>query len=191
MKKDFSFYWKLFSSTFYLSAFTFGGGYVIVPLMRKKFVDEYHWIDEKEILDITAIAQSTPGSLAVHAAILIGYRLAGFPGALVAIIGTVLPPLILLSIISTCYTAFESNRIVKAVLKGMQSGVSAVIADVVLSMGDDVVKEKNPVSDILMIAVFFATYFFNFNVIATILICGGLGAVKMLLRKGKKSDDLS
>ena len=90
MKKDFAFYRKLFTSTFYLSAFTFGGGYVIIPLMRKKFVEQFHWIEETEMLDLTAIAQSAPGPIAVNASILIGYRLAGFAGAMVSTLGTVL-----------------------------------------------------------------------------------------------------
>ena len=68
MKKNARFYWKLFLSTFYISAFTFGGGYVIIPLMRKKFVDEFHWIEEQEMLDLTAIAQSSPGAIAVNMA---------------------------------------------------------------------------------------------------------------------------
>lgn len=69
--------WKLFISTLYLSAFTFGGGYVIVSLMKKKFVDEFHWIDEEEMLDLIAIAQSSPGAIAVNGAIVVGYKLAG------------------------------------------------------------------------------------------------------------------
>ena len=85
--------WRLFTSTFTLSAFTFGGGYVIIPLMRKKFVEQLHWLEEEEMLDLTAIAQATPGALAVNAAILIGYRVAGIIGALVTVLGTVLPPL--------------------------------------------------------------------------------------------------
>jgi len=104
-------------STFYLSAFTFGGGYVIIPLMRKKFVNEYHWIDEKEMLDLTAIAQSTPGAIAVNAAILVGYRLAGYLGSMITIIATVLPPLIILSLISVAYTEFINNLIVKYILR--------------------------------------------------------------------------
>ena len=72
--------WKIFLSTLYLSAFTFGGGYVIVTLMKKKFVDEYHWIEEDEMLDLVAIAQSSPGAIAVNAAILVGWRVAGFAG---------------------------------------------------------------------------------------------------------------
>ena len=68
---------KLFISTLYLSTFTFGGGYVIVTLMKKKFVDEYHWIEENEMLDLVAIAQSAPGPIAVNGAIVVGYKLAG------------------------------------------------------------------------------------------------------------------
>ena len=72
---------RLFVSTLYLSTFTFGGGYVIISLMKKKFVDEYHWIEEEEMLDLTAIAQSAPGAVAVNGAIVVGYKLAGQPYA--------------------------------------------------------------------------------------------------------------
>ena len=89
--------WKLFISTLYLSAFTFGGGYVIVTLMKKKFVDDYHWIGENEMLDLVAIAQSSPGPIAVNGAIVVGYKLAGMPGVLVAIIGTIIPPFLIIS----------------------------------------------------------------------------------------------
>ena len=92
--------WKIFISTLYLSAFTFGGGYVIVTLMKKKFVDEYHWIEEDEMLDLIAIAQSSPGAIAVNGAIVVGYKLAGIAGALTAIIATVIPPFVIISLIS-------------------------------------------------------------------------------------------
>lgn len=87
--------WKIFISTLYLSAFTFGGGYVIVTLMKKKFVDDYHWIEENEMLDLVAIAQSSPGAIAVNGAIVVGYKLAGILGTIVAIIGTVIPPFLM------------------------------------------------------------------------------------------------
>ena len=83
-------YLTLFLSTMTLSAFTFGGGYVIVSLMKRKFVDELHWLEEDEMLDMTAIAQSCPGAVAVNAAILVGHRVAGFLGTLVSIIGTII-----------------------------------------------------------------------------------------------------
>lgn len=77
MRKKQKVLWKLFLSTLYLSAFTFGGGYVIVTLMKDKFVDKYHWIEENEMLDLIAIAQSAPGAIAVNGAIVVGYKLAG------------------------------------------------------------------------------------------------------------------
>lgn len=129
------------------------------------------------MLDLTAIAQSAPGPIAVNAAILIGYRIAGVLGALTTILGTVLPPLIILSVISLFYQAFAANLWVAALLQGMQSGVAAVIADVVFSMASGVVKEKKRLPVIIMAGVFIANYFFSVNVILLILICGIIGAV--------------
>lgn len=113
--------WKLFVSTFYISAFTFGGGYVIVSLMKKKFVDEYHWIEEEEMLDLIAIAQSSPGAIAVNGAIVVGYKLAGMIGAATAILATILPPFLILSILSVFYNAFQDNFLVSQMLNGMQA----------------------------------------------------------------------
>ena len=124
----------LFWSGFKLSACTFGGGFVIIPLMRKKFVEQLHWIEEQEMLDLTAIAQSSPGAIAVNASILIGYHVAGITGALLAVLGTILPPLIIISIVSLFYRAFRDNVIVDMVMKGMLAGVAAVICDVVITM---------------------------------------------------------
>ena len=119
-----------------------GGGYVIVTLMKKKFVDEYHWIDEKEMLDLIAIAQSSPGAIAVNGAIVVGYKLAGILGAMTAIIATILPPLVIISVISVFYNQFHNNVIVSQILTGMQAAVGAIIADVVYGMASGVVKEK-------------------------------------------------
>ena len=110
---------KLFLSTLYLSAFTFGGGYVIVTLMKKKFVDEYHWIEEDEMLDLTAIAQSSPGAIAVNGAIVVGYKLAGLPGVLVSIVATVIPPFVIIALISVFYNAFRNSWIISRMLEGM------------------------------------------------------------------------
>ena len=103
MKEKRTVLWKIFISTLYLSAFTFGGGYVIVSLMKKKFVDEYHWIEENEMLDLVAIAQSAPGAIAVNGAIVVGYKLAGIAGVMTAILGTVIPPFLILSVLSVFY----------------------------------------------------------------------------------------
>lgn len=185
MKRDIKFFWKLFIYTFQLSAFTFGGGYVIVPLMKKQFVEKLGWIDEKEMLDFTAIAQSSPGAIAVNASILLGFNLSGIPGAMIATFGTVLPPLILLSVISIGYSAFISNEIVKNVLRGMQAGVCAVIIDVVIDMSRVIIKDKKIVPIILMVATFIAVTIFDVNVVLVIFICGIVGLLSVMKRTGK------
>lgn len=169
-------YLTLFTSTFRLSACTFGGGFVIVPLLKKKFADELGWIDENEIMDLTAIAQSSPGAIAVNASILIGYHVGGVAGALISVIGTVLPPLIIISVISLFYQAFRDSLIVSRVMTGMLAGVAAVITDVVLRMAGNILKEKKPLPVIMLIASFIAVRFFSINVITLILICGSIGA---------------
>lgn len=176
MKKDRHFYWTLFLSTFTLSTFTFGGGYVIVPLMQKKFAKELKWIDEDEMLDLVAIGQSAPGPIAINTSILVGYRMAGFRGALLTILGTVLPPLIIITIISYFYIAFRDNRIIKALLLGMQAGVAAVIVDVVIDMASKIFKNKRVLPIIVMILAFIAAAIFNVNIMIILVICGVLGA---------------
>ena len=174
---------KVFFSTLYLSTFTFGGGYVIVTLMKKKFVDELHWIDEEEMLDLVAIAQSAPGAIAVNGAIVVGYKLAGIAGALAAIIGTIIPPFLIISVISVCYQAFRDNFFVSQMLEGMQAGVGAVIASVTYEMGAGVVKEKDPLSLVILVCAFAAACFFKVNVIYIVLVCGAIGAVRTILAK--------
>jgi chromate transporter len=173
--------WQLFLSTLYISAFTFGGGYVIITFMKRKFVDGLHWISNKEMLDYAALAQSAPGAVAVNAAILVGYDICGFIGMIVAILGTILPPLIILSVISLFYSAFASNLYVALVLKGMQAGVAAVIFDVVLSLGIDAIKGKSILSDAIMIIAFFAACFLNINVIFIILAAAFIGVMKAII----------
>ncbi len=190
MKKDLKFYLKLFVSTFSLSAFTFGGGYVIVPLMRKKFVDQYGWMNEREMLDLTAIAQSSPGAMAVNAAILVGYQTAGVLGSFITILGTVMPPLIILSVISIAYTAFQNSIIVHYVLKGMQAGVAAVVLDVAVSMIKELFKEKAAFPVVVFAGAFIAAFFFNINVAYVIIVSGLIGAAAVVHKKFlKKSGD--
>lgn len=174
---------KLFFACLYLSTFTFGGGYVIVTLLKEKFVDHYHWIEEDEMLDLVAIAQSSPGAIAVNGAIVVGYKLAGIPGAIVAILGTILPPFIILSMVSMFYNAFRSNWFISQMLEGMQAGVGAVIASVTVDMGIPIVKEKDVMSLIIMTAAFAASCIFGVNVIYIVLVCGAIGAIRTFLYK--------
>ena len=177
--------WTLFTSMLYISAFTFGGGFVIVTFMKKKFVDELHWINEEEMLDMTALAQSAPGAIAVNAAILVGRRVAGFTGMIVSVLGTIIPPVTILAVISLFYKAFATNPWVAAVLGGMQAGVAAVICDVVWNLGAKVVKEKSAMSIAIMAGAFIATAFFKVNVIVIILCAAALGVIRLLVERGK------
>lgn len=186
MKKKLKLMCQLFFSTLYLSAFTFGGGYVIVSLMKKKFVDKLHWIEEEEMLDLVAIAQSAPGPIAVNGAIVVGYKIAGIPGMFIAILGTILPPFLILSVISLFYHAFRQNQIVAAALAGMQAAVGAIIASVVFDMGKKVVKEKDKLSILVMAVSFIAGYIFEINVIYIVLSCALLGMIRVMIKSKKE-----
>ena len=179
---------RLFFSTLSLSAFTFGGGYVIVTLLKKKFVDECHWIEDDEMLDLVAIAQSAPGAIAVNGAIVVGYKLAGMLGAAVAITATIIPPFVIISVISVFYEAFRSNFLVSQMLAGMQAGVGAVIASVVWQMGTDVVRSKSAAAILIMAAAFAAACLFEVNVVLVVLAAAAVGVVRTLLaqRRGKE-----
>lgn len=182
-------YAQLFLSTFKLSACTFGGGFVIVPLIRKRFVEELGWLDEQEALDLTAIAQSAPGPIAVNASILLGYRVAGIPGAMLTALGTVLPPLIIISIISLFYKAFRDSEAVSRVMAGMLCGAAAVILDTVTGMAYGIFKSKAVVPIVVLIGSFIAVRFFGVNIILVILAGGMLGALETVRnrRDGKEA----
>ncbi|MDK2808236.1 MAG: chromate transporter [Clostridiales bacterium] len=171
----------LFLSTLYISAFTFGGGFVIITFMKRKFVDKLHWIDETEMLDLTAIAQSSPGAIAVNASILVGYRILGIPGIITATLGTVLPPMLILSIISFFYHAFSNNLYIALLLKGMQAGIAAVIFDVVFELGFHVIKEHSWLKTLIMLLSFFAVVVLQVNVIIIILVAAFIGVMKELV----------
>lgn len=176
MEKNLKFYIKLFCSTFSLSAFTIGGGYVIVPLMRKKFVEELNWIEEEEMLNLVAISQSAPGPIAVNTSIMVGYRLAGVFGSFVSIVGTILPPLIIITVIAQFYTTFKENKIINALLLGMRAGVAAVIIDVIIKMVKDILKTNNKISIMVMIFALLASVVFDINAALIIIVSGAFGA---------------
>lgn len=172
---DKNFYWKLFKSTFIISAFTIGGGFVIIPLLKAKFVDEYGWLDDKEALNLVAIAQSAPGVVAANAAISMGYRMAGIKGSMVALFATVLPPLITLSVISYCYDFFASNQYIQLILKGMQCGATAIILNVALDLLIKEWKKKLLIPMMIIVGTFVANYFFNINLMYAILVDAVIG----------------
>ncbi len=178
----------LFFSTFKISAFTFGGGFVIVPLMRKRFVEELGWLDDQEMLDLTAIAQSAPGPIAVNASILVGYRTAGVPGALVTVLGAVLPPLIILTILSFLYDRIRENRFVDMALTGMMAGVAAVLCDVVISLVQGIAKQRRWFPLLILTGAFLAIRVLHINIMLVLAVCGLIGALEARARTAGKGD---
>lgn len=180
--------WTLFKETFLLSAFTFGGGFVIVSLMKKKFVEDLKWIEEEEMLDITAIAQSSPGPIPINASVILGYRMKGILGALIAVLGTSLPPMIIISLISFFYKQFRENKIIATALQVMRAGVAAVIFDVVINLAKNVCKTRRFLYIALMVVAFVATYIFNISAMVVILSCIGIGLMDVMMHIRKKGE---
>jgi chromate transporter len=149
--------------------------------MKKKFVDEFHWIDEDEMLDITAMAQSSPGAIAVNAAILVGWKVCGLAGMITAVAGTIIPPICIITVISIFYDAFASNTYIALILKGMQAAVAAVVINVVVDMGGKILKNKSLIQILLMTASFIAAFIFNINVIYIILCACIFGILSSIL----------
>lgn len=177
MKRTPRFYFRLFISVFSLSAFTVGGGYVIVPLMRKEYVENLKWIKDDEMLDLIAIAQSSPGAMAVNTAILVGYRTGGILGAIIGILGAIMPPLISVSLVYYAYEAFYDNKIVFAFISGLKIGVAAVIIDVVIGMIKNVFKQKSVFTMVILLISFMLAHFTELNVIFIILGCIVIGVI--------------
>jgi chromate transporter len=178
---------KLFFSMMAISAFTFGGGFVIIGMMRKKFCDELHWVSDEEVLDMTAIAQSAPGALAVNAAVIFGYRVRGLIGALTSVLATVIPPIVIISVICLIYDAFSTNRIVQIALMVMRAGVAAIIVDVVIDLAGNIIKSKNFLNIFLMFASFIAAWWFKVSSIVIILLFICLGIALAIKNNGKEA----
>ena len=165
----------LFLANLYISAFTFGGGFVITTFMRKKFVNELKWISDDEMLDLVAIAQTCPGSIAVNCAILSGYHMAGVAGVLVSTLATILPPFLIMIIIYAFYAAFSTNIYVATILEGIFVAVTAIIFDTVFDLGYKVFKSGNIFFYMLMFIAIILAVVFNINAVSIILlalVCG-------------------
>ena len=177
MDKEFSLR-RLFWSTFTLSAFTFGGGYVIVMLMKQRFVQKYGWLTENEMLDFVAIAQSAPGAMAINGAILVGYKLAGVIGVLVTVVATVLPPLGIITILAYLYNVFIKIVWVQYLLSGMQVAVGALILQVVLDMLLPIIRRKQGTAILIFLMVFGASLLFHVSSVYLILACLVYGIIQ-------------
>ena len=183
------FYWTLFINTFYISAFTVGGGYVIAGILQKTFVEKLKLIDEEEMLELIAIAQSAPGLLALNTSAVIGYKLKGLRGAFVTLLGAVLPPFVIIILVSYFYHAIKDNEVVQVALSFMQVGIGIVILDVVVGMFQKAMKSEKAFKIPVFIAALLASMVFNVNVGFIVLASGTLGFLYTYYRgkAGKKA----
>ncbi len=183
------FYWTLFINTFYISAFTVGGGYVIAGILQKTFVEKLKFIDEEEMLELIAIAQSAPGLLALNTSAVIGYKLKGLRGAFVTVLGAVLPPFVIIILVSYFYHAIKDNEVVQVALSFMQVGIGIVILDVVVGMFQKAMKSEKAFKIPVFVAALLASMIFNVNVGFIVLVSGTLGFIYTYCKRkaGKKA----
>ncbi len=165
----------------YISSVTFGGGFVIVNFIKKTFVEKMKWITEDEMLDMIALAQSSPGAIAVNTAILMGWNIAGFWGMVAAVLGIILPPMTIITIISFFYEAFIANKYIALMLKGMQAGVAALILDVAFDLTGKLAKRQRPIYVILMALAFILVFLAKVNVVLIILPAALIGFLVSLV----------
>ena len=179
-------YLQLFFSFLQVGALSFGGGYAAMPLIQEQVVNLHSWLSMSEFTNLITIAEMTPGPIAVNGAIVVGYKLAGLAGTLVAIIGTIIPPFVIISLISAFYHAFRDNYLVSQMLEGMQAGVGAVIASVTYEMGCGIIKKKDNVATIVMIAAFIAACVLGINVIYIVIASGVFGVIRTIWNRRRK-----
>lgn len=180
MKQETKTYFWLLAVNLFISTFTFGGGYVVVPMVRRYFVERKHLFTENDLSEMAAVAQSTPGAIAINLSALAGYRTAGIPGAVISCIGAVIPPLVILGFVSAFYTAFISNAVIAAILKGMQAGVAALIVDLIIDMCRMILKEDSLFLFSLIPAAFAANFLLGINVALILIICCLLCVMRVL-----------
>lgn len=169
----------LFLTFLKIGAFTFGGGYAMIPLIQKEVVEKKKWMTDEDVLEIVAIAESTPGPIAINAATFVGYKTAGFGGALLSTVGVVLPSFIIIVAISFILKEFQDIAAVKYAFWGIRAGVLALIIKALWSMYKQ--SEKGLMGYIIMALAFIAVAIFDINVLWVIIGCAALGLTSSLL----------
>lgn len=172
---------SLFIQFFKIGAFTFGGGYAMIPIMQKEFVESHHYIEKEDILDIIAISQSTPGAISVNSATFIGQHIAGFWGSVCATIGLIIPPYIFILLISSVLGWFESQKYVQYAFMGIKAGVLALITKAMITMFKQC--PKNVLAYILMLGSLIASAFLNVNLVFILITCAVIGLVSSIFYK--------
>ena len=178
--------WALFTTFFRIGAFTFGGGYAMIPLIQKEAVEKHGWVTDDDILEIIAIAESTPGPIAINSATFVGYRTCGFLGAACATLGVVLPSFVIILAISYILQEFQELKVVQYAFNGIRAGVLALLFKALWTM-----YKKSPkgwAAYVVMGGAFLLTAFLKVNVLFVIILCGVFGLVTALMaeRREKK-----
>ena len=176
---------KLFVTFFKIGAFTFGGGYAMIPLIQKETVETHKWITDDDILEIIAIAESTPGPIAINSATFVGYRVCGVFGALMATLGVVLPSFIIISIIAFVLNEFQELRVVQYAFFGIRAGVLALLIKALWSMFKKCPRGVIPYT--IAAAAFILSAIVGINVLYIIIGCALTGLISSLII-AKKTD---
>ena len=177
---------QLFLTFLKIGAFTFGGGYAMIPIIQKEIVEKRKWITDDDILEIIAIAESTPGPIAINSATFVGYRVAGFFGAFFSTLGVVLPSFVIILVISFVLREFQHIKAVQYAFNGIRAGVLALLFKALVAMYKKA--PKGLVSYIVIACSFLITAFFDINVLFVILGCAVFGLVSSVIieRRSKK-----
>lgn len=170
---------QLFLTFLKIGAFTFGGGYAMIPLIQREVVEKNKWLTDDDILDIIAIAESTPGPIAINAATFVGYKVAGFFGAFFCTLGVVLPSFIIILLISFVLDQFKAITAVQYAFNGIRAGVLALILKALINMYKKC--PKGLVSYIVIAASFIGAALFNVNVLIVIIGCAVFGLITSLI----------
>ena len=171
--------WQIFVTFFKIGAFTFGGGYAMIPLIQREAVDHRKWVTEDDILDIVAIAESTPGPIAINSATFVGYRAAGVLGSAAATFGVVLPSFVIILALSFVLQQFQEVRAVQYAFRGIQAGVLALLFKALWTMYKKA--PKGWAAYVVMAGSFLATAVLNINVLFVIIGCAVFGLVTAML----------
>ncbi len=178
----------LFLTFMKIGAFTFGGGYAMIPLIQREVCDNKHWLNENDILEVVAIAESTPGPVAINAATFVGSRTAGTLGAFCATLGVVLPSFLIISLISLILTQFQSIKAVRYAFMGIRTAVLALILKAVYTMF--MATKKRAVSYVIMAAALVLTAFLKIDAVFVIIGCAIFGLIWSLIFRKEQSDDM-
>lgn len=177
---------KLFTTFFKIGAFTFGGGYAMIPLMQRETVEKNKWVSDDDVLDVIAIAESTPGPIAINAATFIGYKTAGFWGAFFATSGVVLPSFIIILIVSMVLREFQSLKVVTYAFNGIRAGVVALLIKALFNMYKKMPKIR--LSYFVAIGAFIAAGIFSINVLIVIILSGISGILVSLIKERRNKN---